>query len=142
MCKRILFIIVCPKKYKDFVFIFFQICRCNVKEGAATFQLINEYIRLVAAEKPVVLILIFRQVQQKCNVNKSFDELLQFDGTEQYDVIKNALEKIKCIVNSTAEALKDSDFDQPLEQLKKDLENLVDHLKDCKNKPDPLGQAL
>lgn len=133
------------KKYKVFVFFsanMYHMFRCNVKEGAATFQLINEYIRLVAAEKPVVLILIFRQVQQKCNANESFDEWLQFDGIEQNDVIKNALEKIKCIVNSTAEALKDSDFDQPLKQLKKDLKNLVDHLKDCKNKPDPLGQAL
>lgn len=114
----------------------FPLIRCNAKEGAVTFQLLNDYIRLVAVEKPIVLISIFRGFQQQCNQNvTSVADLLNFDDIEQFNVIQKIIEKIKCILNATTAALMDVNYLKPLEDFRKELEELSQRLNDCNNKP-------
>lgn len=98
---------------------------------------------MVAAKKPIVLIEIFRQMQQKCNFNQPPpEEWLKLDTFAEYDAIKNILTKIKCTTNATTEALKDSDLAQPLEELEKDLNDLIGSLKACENKPTILEKTV
>lgn len=120
----------------DNYFNIFPLIRCNAKEGAVTFQLLNDYIRLVAVEKPIVLISIFRGFQQQCNQNEtSVVDLLNFDDIEQFNVIQKIIEKIKCILNATTAALMDVNYLKPLEDFRKELEELSQRLNDCNNKP-------
>lgn len=114
----------------------FPLIRCNAKEGAVTFQLLNDYVRLVAVQKPMLLISIFQGFQQKCNQNEqSVVDLLNFDDIEQFNVIQKILEKIKCILGATTEALMDVNYLKPLEDFRKELEELSQRLNNCNNKP-------
>lgn len=91
---------------------------------------------MVAVEKPIVLISIFRGFQQQCNQNEiSVVDLLNFDDIEEFNVIQKIIEKIKCILNATTAALMDVNYLKPLEDFRKELEELSQRLNKCNNKP-------
>lgn len=110
-----------------------SLVRCNIKEGVATYRLITEYLRLVAAQKPVLVSQIVREVQEKCNAYQSVEDILDVDEIDLDGLDKNILDKLKCISNAITDGLKETDFEQPWDYLKKDLEKLAARLKACKN---------
>lgn len=110
-----------------------SLVRCNIKEGVATYRLITEYLRLVAAQKPVLVSQIVREVQEKCNAYQSVEDIFDVDEIDLDGLDKNILDKLKCISNAITDGLKETDFEQPWDYLKKDLEKLAARLKACKN---------
>lgn len=115
--------------------------RCNVKEGAATYRLINEYLRLVATQKPVAVLEIVRQVQQKCNAYQWFEELSETDEAAEYGIVTGTLEKLNCMVNAVTEALIGTEFAKPWDKLIKDIRNYMDTIKACKDQPTDWSEA-
>lgn len=109
--------------------------RCNVKEGATTYRLINEYLRLVATQKPVAVLEIVRQVQLKCNSYQWFEELSETDEAAEYGIVAGTLEKLNCMVNAVTEALVGTEFAKPWDNLIKDIQNYMDSIKACKDQP-------
>lgn len=114
---------------------------CNIKEGVATYRLITDYIRLVAAQKPVLVTQIVREVQDKCSAYQSIEDIFDVDEIDLDGMEKNILENFKCISNAITDGLKDTDFEKPWNSLKKDLEKLAARLKACKNQSTFLDMA-
>lgn len=126
-------------KMNDFSSLFmkckFSLVRCNMKEGVATYRLITDYLRLVATQKPLLVSQIVREVQDKCNAYQSVEDIFDVDEIDLDGLEKNILEKLKCISNAITEGLKETDFEKPWNNLKKDLEKLASRLKACRNQP-------
>lgn len=125
-----------------------QSIRCQIKEGATTYRLINEYFRLVAAQKPTVLIQIVSQVQKNCNGQQSLEEYMEiaaesdeFDQLEQYGLISSAIEKLNCIITAITEALLYTEFEKPWANLVEDIQKYIENIRNCKQKPNYLEEA-
>lgn len=83
--------------------------------------------------------------------NHSFEEYSLSDSFEDYGEIKDieangiidkAVKKLKCMVNATSTVLKDTEFGKPWEELVRDLENFVDRIRACKEKPTDSAEAM
>lgn len=126
-------------KMNDFSSLFikcqFSLVRCNMKEGVATYRLITDYLRLVAAQKPNLVSQIVREVQDKCSAYQSVEDIFDVEEIDVDGLEKNILDKVKCISNAITDGLKETDFEKPWNHLKKDLEKLAERLKACKNQP-------
>lgn len=91
-------------------------------------RLINEYARVIVAEKPEVLPKIVREVKSKCSGTQLLDEEFLDMGLND-DIVG----KLKCITNAITDALKDTKYSKSWDKLKKDLERVGDRIKACRS---------
>lgn len=109
-----------------------HIFSCNVKNSVGTYKLVNEYLQLVAAEKPQVVQEIAREVQRKCS-----GQAVVRVAMIQAETLKG-IEKIKCITEAINEAVKGSDYSNAWDEYKQQLVEAGERIKACKassNKP-------
>lgn len=103
-----------------------------MKEGVATYRLVTEYIRLVAAENPQVIQEFIRQIQAKCS-GQTYAELMRKFAIADETNGNKGVETIKCITESITDAVKETDFNKIWDEYKNDLDKLQERIKSCKN---------
>lgn len=119
----------------EIFYISYHYFSCNLREGAATYRLVSEYVKLAVSEKPEIVQDLIQQIQERCSVQNELAE--ENNSVEEV----NAIERIRCIIEATNDAVKETDFQKIWEEYKKDLEQLLERLKDCKNEASPWEQA-
>ncbi|XP_055306902.1 uncharacterized protein LOC129571162 [Sitodiplosis mosellana] len=114
----------------------FLVLLCNVKEGVSTYKLVTEYLQLAAGENPQALQEFARQIQQRCSGQTYAELMAEFAREGETDGNQgNGVEKVKCITEAIGDAVKETDFNKIWEEYKKDLEQLHERVKACKNLP-------
>lgn len=97
--------------------------------------MVAEYVKLAVSEKPEIAQDLIQQIQEQCSAQHELAE-------EEYSIEEfNAIERLRCIIDATNDAVKETDFQAIWEEYKKDLEQLIERLKDCKNEASPWEQA-
>lgn len=103
-------------------------CSCNVKEGVRTYKLVIEYVRTATAEKPEFANRFVTEFRRNCAATSSFVLLESFRKDDDY---KN-IEHLKCIVDATNAAVKETDFEKIWEEYRSDIEKAFQRVKACK----------
>jgi len=106
---------------------------CNIKEGVASFSIVNEYIKLASAQDPTFVPDLINQYKETCGGGSSGVEMFAVEGVKE--CVRRLSERIKCISEAISDAIKDTDFQKDWEEYKKNLDILRNHLKACKNEP-------
>ncbi|XP_055306879.1 uncharacterized protein LOC129571139, partial [Sitodiplosis mosellana] len=113
-----------------------QVLACVASEAAATLQLTNDYIKLANAEKPQIMEEFESQIQQRCSGQTYAELMAEFASEGETDGNQgNGVEKVKCITEAIGDAVKETDFNKIWGEYKKDLEQLHERVKACKNLP-------
>lgn len=105
---------------------------CQIKEGASTFIIITEYVKLAAAHDSKFVEYFVAHYKQHCE-GKSADDVELF-AVEEFSVLSNVqklIEKIKCISQAITETVHETDFEHVWTQAQHDFEKLQDGFRDC-----------
>lgn len=117
------------------VYISYHTFSCNIREGAATYRLVTEYVRLAVSEKPEIVQDLIQQIQETCSAQTDLAE-------EDFSIeARNPVERLRCIIEAITDAVKETDFQKIWEEYKKDLEQLLERLRGCRNEPSAWEQA-
>ncbi|XP_031640925.1 uncharacterized protein LOC116352456 [Contarinia nasturtii] len=106
---------------------------CNIKEGVATFSIVNEYIKLASAQDATFMADLINQYKESCGAESSGVEMFAVEGVKE--CVRRLSKRIKCISEAISDAVKDTSFQKGWEEYKNNLDKLRNHLKACKNEP-------